>query len=190
MAKSSSVSYDYYLMTNGKWLLKGRYPGHMRDYVLKEAKAEEAKSSVPVKVVRDFYNEDAEAWEEVIVYVSGNAYGGGGDSATANASSRPSAGTGIFGSDAPITPAMQKEVKKKASTLLNQLTRFLIIVFGSFVFAVVVTIVCMHFLQSTSYVNNRTLSLYSTHIAVGIFVLSFMLSSVPLLFFFLSFLSS
>ena len=194
MAKSSSVSYDFYVMAKGKWVLKGRFPGHRRDYVLKESKAEEAKNNTPVKVVRDFYNEDAEAWEEVTVYVSGNAYGGGGNTAAGDmppgGGNNRSAGNTptslVFGGGGPALSQAEKiETKKKASTLFNQLTRFLLIILGSFVIAIVVTIVAMQIAQSSSLISPNVLSLYSTHIAIGVFVLAFMFSSVPLLFFFI-----
>ena len=189
MAKSSNVSYDFYVMANGKWTHKGRYPGHMRDYVLKEAKENESKNDTPVKVVRDFYNEDAEAWEEVTVYVSGNAYptaAGGAAAAAAPGGRQSIVSSALFGdssSNANVTaPA---ELKQKTSSVLNQLTRLLIIIFASFVIAIAVTLFAMQFLQNSEYLSQRTLSLYSTYIAVGIFTFSFMLSAVPMLFWFI-----
>jgi len=67
------VHFEVYVLESRGWMLHARFPRLERDDAMHEARELEASLGLRVKVLRETYNTDSNSFEEVEVYVSGNA---------------------------------------------------------------------------------------------------------------------
>jgi len=97
------VHFEVYVLEGRGWMLHARFPRLERDEAIREAKELESTLGVRVKVLRETYNTDSNAFDETEVYVSGHnpqpakksapiGGGGGGGSNRSAGAARPGTG--------------------------------------------------------------------------------------------------
>jgi len=67
------VHFEVYVLESRGWMLHARFPRLDRDEAMHEARELEINMGLRVKVLRETYNTDNNSFDEVEVYVSGNA---------------------------------------------------------------------------------------------------------------------
>lgn len=67
------VHFEVYVLESRGWMLHARYPRLDRDEAMQEARELEVSMGLRVKVLRETYNTDTNAFDEAEVYISGNA---------------------------------------------------------------------------------------------------------------------
>jgi len=66
------VHFEVYVLESRGWMLHARYPRLDRDEAMQEARELELSMGLRVKVLRETYNTDTNAFDEAEVYISGN----------------------------------------------------------------------------------------------------------------------
>src|SRR5688572_23403962 len=66
----SIIQYEVYAFVDGRWSLHARYPSAERREALMDARATEATTNNPTKVVRDAYFPETNSSEENTIYLS------------------------------------------------------------------------------------------------------------------------
>ncbi|MDO8608608.1 MAG: adenylate/guanylate cyclase domain-containing protein [Phaeospirillum sp.] len=98
------VHFEVYVLEGRGWMLHARFPRLERDEAIREAKELESTMGVRVKVLRETYNTDTNAFDEADVYISGAnvqpkkgggaAAGGGGRSSAPDKAASGKSGSG------------------------------------------------------------------------------------------------
>ncbi len=136
------VHFEVYVLESRGWMLHARFPRLERDEAIREAKELESTMGVRVKVLRETYNTDTNAFDEADVYASGHniqpkkggvATAGGGRSAGAGkAAPEKAAGTGK-GRKKPAQLKVRRKVAfdgASAGTMILRLTVILLFAIG------------------------------------------------------------
>jgi len=93
------VHFEVYVLESRGWMLHARFPRLERDEAIREAKELESTMAVRVKVLRETYNTDTNAFDEADVYISGHAIQPKKGGIAAAGGGRVAAGSGKAGPD-------------------------------------------------------------------------------------------
>ncbi|SEH48642.1 Adenylate cyclase, class 3 [Magnetospirillum fulvum] len=175
------VHFEVYVLESRGWMLHARFPRLDRDEAMHEARELEASMGLRVKVLRETYNTDTNNFDEVEVYVSGNAPPPPKSSAPAAKKAQPSRRTPPPKARIRAAPPLRAKPKDdsfaSAFAVVSRLTLILLAAVG-------LGLMSLRLMQST------VLALYDygfritpddyNHLQLGLFLLVVALVAVPL----------
>ncbi|HEY1722707.1 MAG TPA: adenylate/guanylate cyclase domain-containing protein [Magnetospirillaceae bacterium] len=191
MAPLSVTTYEVYLIDGGRWVLHARYRRDEREKAIEEAKTIERELATSVKVSREVYNSSENTSEETTVYATdkppprkpaaprgGLARGGGGggfDDFGGGGGGRAAATAGV---SRGAIAARQQANASAAQGTIGALGRMVLVIVGSLIGAVVVTMVASFVLQKSAWMQLHYS--YLGPLQFVIFITSFLIIAIPL----------
>ena len=186
------VHFEVYVLESRGWMLHARFPRLERDEAIREAKELESTMAVRVKVLRETYNTDTNAFDEADVYISGHAIQPKKGGIAAPGGGRTAAGSGKAGSDkagaggrtqkkkpAPKAPSRPKVIldSGQIGTMLLRLMAILLVASGMGLGALRILPSIIIFLYDFGF---RITSEQYGQALLPVFGLTFLMTGIPL----------